>query len=110
MNQRDYEYFKGLEDHYNKWDIAFDEILIADMKEIANDDKFFLFEDEVFKVCTLFYRDKYIMDNMRGRPHAPIVGIAGTDRVVGSVPPAGVLPFKGFPYYASALCYLSDKV
>ena len=46
---------------------------------------------------------------MRARPHAPIVGIAGSDKVIGAIPPCGVLPFKGFPFYAAALCYISCK-
>lgn len=82
---------------------------MCDIKDIANDDKFFLFEDEVLKVCQLFYRDRYVLENMSAQPHAPIVGIAGTDRVIGPIPPAGVLPFKGFAYYVAALCYVSDK-
>jgi hypothetical protein len=54
-----------LQEHYDKWDLALDDLLNADVLEIVNDDKFFLFEEEVQKVCSLFFRDKYIIENMR---------------------------------------------
>lgn len=46
---------------------------------------------------------------MKSRPHAPIVGIAGADRIVGAYPPAGVLPCMKFSGYAGPLSYISDK-
>ena len=50
-----------------------------------------------------------MLENMKSRPHAPIVGIAGADRIVGAYPPAGVLPCMKFSGYAGPLSYISDK-
>jgi hypothetical protein len=40
----------------------------------------------------LFFRDRYVLENIKSKPHAPIVGVAGSDRIVGAYPPCGVLP------------------
>jgi hypothetical protein len=37
------------------------------------------------------------------------VGIAGTDRIVGAVPPSGILPCKEFGKYACPFSYMSEK-
>ena len=57
----------------------------------------------------LFFRDKYVIENVKSKPHAPVVGIAGTDRVVGAYPPSGILPCQMFSRYFGPLSYISDK-
>ena len=56
-----------------------------------------------------FFRDRYVLDNLKSRPHAPLVGMAGTDRVVGAYPPNGVLPCLKFTAYFAPFSYISDK-
>ena len=56
-----------------------------------------------------FFRDRQVMENLKSRPHAPVVGVAGADRIVGAYPPAGVLPCCKFSSYAGPFSYLSDK-
>ena len=57
----------------------------------------------------MFFRDKQVIDNIKSKPHAPIVGIAGSDRVVGAYPPNGVIPCKSFSKYFGPLSYISDR-
>ena len=96
MTQRDQEYFESLNDHFRKWDLATDDICNFDMIDVINDEKFFIFE-EVIKQCTnIFFRDTWILDNLRSKPHATLTGIIGLDKEVGTFPPNGVLPCKGF--------------
>ena len=56
-----------------------------------------------------FFRDRQVLENMKAKPHAPIVGIAGTDRIVGAYPPSGVLPCLKFSAYFGPLSYISEK-
>lgn len=49
------------------------------------------------------------MENLKSRPHAPVVGIAGADRIVGAYPPAGVLPCMKFSSYSGPFSYISEK-
>jgi len=53
--------------------------------------------------------DKQVYDNLKSKPHAPIVGVAGTDRIIGAYPPCGVLPCQMFTRYFGCLAYISDK-
>jgi hypothetical protein len=57
----------------------------------------------------LFFRDRYVLENIKSKPHAPIVGVAGSDRIVGAYPPCGVLPCQNFTRYFGPLCYISDR-
>ena len=110
MSSRDYEYFAALKDHADRWELAIDDMLLQDAREVCNEDKFFIFEDYINTLSVLFFRDKYVLENIKVKPHAPILGIAGADRVVGTVPPAGILPCQGFPRYIAPFCYISDKM
>jgi hypothetical protein len=65
---------------------------MADIIDFCNDDKFFIFQDIIEQCVMLFFRDKQVMDNVKIKPHAPVVGVAGTDRIVGAYPPNGILP------------------
>ena len=49
------------------------------------------------------------MEMLKSRPHAPVVGIAGADRIVGAYPPAGLLPCMKFSGYAGPFSYISEK-
>lgn len=110
MNSRATDYFKGLEDHLRTWELASDDLIFQDVSHVINDDKFFIFEEVICQSALLFFRDPYILENMRAKPHVPIVGIAGTDRVIGAYPPCGVLPCKEFARFTAPFCYISDKI
>jgi len=57
----------------------------------------------------MFFRDKQVLENVKSKPHAPIVGIAGTDRIVGAYPPCGVLPCLKFSAYFGPFSYISRE-
>lgn len=57
----------------------------------------------------LFFRDKQVLDNVKIKPHSPVVGVAGTDRIVGAYPPNGILPCQFFARYFGPLSYISEK-
>lgn len=87
MTPRDSEYFETLNDHYRKWDLAIDDTIAYDILEVINDDKYFIFEEHI-KVCTNnFFRDTWVIDNIRTKPHATLTGIIGVDKEVGPYPP-----------------------
>jgi hypothetical protein len=45
MNQRDQEYFASLKEHLNKWELVLDEMIGYDLREICNNESFFIFEE-----------------------------------------------------------------
>lgn len=57
----------------------------------------------------LFFRDRQVYENLKCKPHAPIVGVAGTDRIIGFYPPCGVLPCQNFSRYCGPFSYISEK-
>lgn len=109
MTQRDIEYFQSLGDHFKKWELSIDDVCIYDMNEVANDDKYFIFE-EFIKLCTNnFFRDTWVLDNIRTKPHATLTGIIGLDNEVGPFPPCGILPCKHFSKFVCPFCYISTS-
>ena len=77
--------------------------------DFCNDDKYFIFEDMIEMCIMIFFRDKQVLENIKCKPHTPIVGMASADRIVGAYPPAGVLPCKYFTKYFGPLSYISDR-
>jgi hypothetical protein len=96
MTPRDYEYFDSLNEHYKKWDLATDDILNAEFDYITCDDKYFIFEESISMCSNIFFRDTWVLDNMRSKPHATMQAIIGTDNEVGPYPPCGVTPCRHF--------------
>jgi hypothetical protein len=74
---------------------------------VINDDKYFIFEDFIQTTSNLFFRDSWVNENMRARPHAIITGIASSDRDAEPYPPAGVVPCKNFALLTCPFCYIS---
>lgn len=89
--------------------MALDDLIQVDLIEFCNDDKYFIFQDMMEDCVLRFFRDRQVLENLKSKPHAPIVGIAGTDRIVGAYPPCGVLPCFKFTAYFAPLSYLSEK-
>lgn len=109
VTQKEIDYYNQLCEQANKWETALDDLIFADILEFCNDDKFFIFQDMIEAVIVMFFRDRQVLENLKSKPHAPIVGIAGTDRIVGAYPPCGVLPCLKFSSYFGPLSYISDK-
>ena len=96
MTPRDYEYFESLNEHFQKWDIAMDEILKSEFDYVTCDDRYFIFEDVIDACSNVFFRDTWVLENMRAKPHATLTAMIGTDKEVGPYPPCGVTPCKNF--------------
>lgn len=109
VTQKEIDYYAQLTESLNKWELALDDLLQADIIEFCNDDKYFIFQDIIEQTIFPFFRDRQVMEMIKSRPHAPIVGIAGTDRIVGAYPPAGLLPCMKFSAYSGPFSYISDK-
>ncbi|CAI2364950.1 unnamed protein product [Moneuplotes crassus] len=109
MNPRDYEYYKSLNDHFSKWDLCIDDICNFDTNEVINDEKYFIFQDFIVQVTNLFFRDTWVLENMRSKPHATLTAIIGLDKEVGPFPPNGVLPCKHFSKFVCPFCYISTS-
>ena len=107
MNPRDYEYYEALNEHFKKWELAIDDINTADIIEVINDDKYFIFEDFINISSHLFFRDTWVWDNLKTKPHATLTGVMGSDKEIGPFPPWGVLPCKHFPKFVCPFCYIS---
>jgi hypothetical protein len=110
LSQRDSEYFESLNEHFRKWDLAIDDPCNFDLIGVVNDDKYFIFEDSIQQITNIFFRDTWVNDNMRSRPHAPLTGIIGLDKEVGPYPPAGVMPCKNFAGLTCPFCYISTNI
>ncbi len=48
----------NLTDQTNKWEMAIDDLILADMINLCNDDKYFIFQDMVEACLMVFYRDR----------------------------------------------------
>lgn len=94
-------------------------MLMADILDFCNDDKFFIFQDMIEICVMLFFRgianfiltvtDKQVLEKVKSKPHAPVVAVAGTDRIIGPYPPCGILPCQKFSALFGPLSYISDK-
>ena len=109
MTARDHEYFESLGEHYKKWDLAIDEAITFDMAEVINDDKYFIFEEFILQASWFFFRDTWVHENIKTRPHGVMTGIIGADKEVGPVPPAGVVPCKNFSLFVCPFWYISTN-
>jgi hypothetical protein len=91
----------------DRLDLITDELYQLDVQAIADDDKFFVFEDRLSEVMMAFSRDSWILENSRVRVHATLRGHACPGQPSGvAIPPSGVQPFRGLVSYAAPLCFL----
>lgn len=109
VTQKEVDYYGQLMESFNKWELSLDDLLMADIIEFCNDDKYFIFQESIEACIFPFFRDRQVMELIKSRPHAPVVGIAGADRIVGAYPPAGVLPCLKFSSYAGPFAYISER-
>jgi hypothetical protein len=45
VTQKEIDYYAQLTESLNKWELALDDLLQADIIEFCNDDKYFIFQD-----------------------------------------------------------------
>lgn len=108
INQKEQDYFATQFDLACKWESALDDLVSCDIVDISNDDKYFIFQDQLECCVHFFYRDRQLFDMLKFKPHIPIVGIGSNDKPCGVFPHCGVLPVQHFSFLVAPFCYISD--
>ena len=96
-------------------DLITDELYIMDVLNIADDTRYFIFEDELREIMLLFSRDEYVRQNAQYELHRPMRGPGMTSEEQeknnrdSSAPPCGIQPFLGLATYFAPLCYICRK-
>ena len=109
VTQKEIDYYAQTYELAARWETAIDDLVMCDIIETSNDDKYFIFQDMMEACIMFFFRDRQVYDMMVAKPHAPIVAVGTNDKPVGVFPQAGVLPFQHFSYYMAPFCYISDS-
>lgn len=86
ITQKEIDYYAQTYELAAKWETALDDLVMSDIYEICNDDKYFIFQDMMEACVMFFFRDRQVFDLMKLKPHAPIVAQGSNDR------PCGVFP------------------
>lgn len=98
-----------LQDSFNKFEIAVDDFINSDIEKMCNDEKYFIFQDTIEQVLNLFFRDRQVLDLVKSKPHAPILAMSTSEKIVGCYPPNGVIPIKKFSGLMAPLAYISNS-
>ena len=69
-----------------RWETALDDLVMSDIYEICNDDKYFIFQDMMEACVMFFFRDRQVFDMMKVKPHAPIIATGINDSAQGVFP------------------------
>lgn len=108
INQKEQDYFATTFETACKWESALDDLIGCDIIEISNDDKYFIFQDNLECCVHFFFRDRQLYDMMALKPHHPIVTIGANEKPSGLYPHCGVLPMQHFSFMVAPFCYISD--
>ena len=116
--------FTTLRSYCEQLDNLTDSLYIHDVDNVADDPRFFVFEEEL-KECTLcFSRDSWVWKNAAYMVHAPMDtantannnynkktkgdddSTKGNSNIPANSPTSNVQPFLGFSIYTAPLCYI----
>jgi hypothetical protein len=102
--------FNSLRGYCEHLDILTDTLFLHDVDNVADDPRFFVFEEEL-KECTLcFSRDSWVTENAAYLVHAQLGNgfqpTGNTDAPATDTPCSNVQPFLGFSIYSAPLCYI----
>lgn len=118
--------FNELRSMCDKYDLLTDELFVHDVCNVADDFRYFVFEDDMKLTALCFSRDDRIRQSADYETHKPLLGHAcpeqqlqystkngnkyGNNNMGGvSSPPCGVQPFLGLAAYFAPLCYVSNS-
>jgi len=96
-----------------------DELFLMDVEHLGDDEKYFVFVDEMRDMVLAFSRDASIPIKSSYRPHSPLFTSLSSSTLIGSryeekdvisVPPSGVQPFLGFANYIAPICYSTNHL
>ncbi|XP_064400158.1 TBC1 domain family member 19-like isoform X2 [Halichondria panicea] len=85
-----------------------------DVKKIAaNDDNFFVFEDNMHQVLLCFLHDNTMLPHFDHLSVTPMkafkTGHSGDPHYQTVYPPSGIIPFHGFSIFLAPLCFMFDR-
>jgi len=86
VTQKEIDYFAQTTEVASKWETALDDLIMCDIMDSCNDDRYFIFQDMIETCIMFFFRDRQVYDMMVSKPHTPIVAVGSNDR------PCGVFP------------------
>ena len=102
------DYFSSLNEYNQGWELVLDDLILSDVIEICNDDKYFIFQDIMESCVMTFFRDRYVFDNLVSKPNIPFIAVGPHEKPIGIFPPCGVIPVQHFSAYFAPFCYISD--
>ena len=75
MTPKDSEYFEMLTENTVGWETGLDELLRNDIKDMCNDDKYFIFEEILVQALFCFFRDPTVPDLLKVRTNFILLGL-----------------------------------
>jgi len=103
--------YGNLRSQCDRYDMLTDELLIHDVGNVADDLRYFVFEDTLKSALLCFARDDSIRFRADYEVHKPLLGYASAEQSKdSSSPPCAVQPFLGLAAYAAPLCYVFEPV
>lgn len=99
--------YETLRRNCDRLDLLTDELYVMDVYHAADDERYFVFEEELRHVALCFSRDAWILQNADYVIHKPLTSppVEGSETAM-ACPPCGVQPFLGLASYFAPLCYL----
>lgn len=76
---------------------------------MCDQDRFFIFEDQVLSVLLALTRDPALSWGAALQPHPLCAGLGRRNESHGLYPPSGLLPFRGLGGFVAPLCYLLEE-
>lgn len=58
VGQREIDHFESLVESLNSWEMALDDMIKADITQVCNDDKYFIFQETIDQCVQCFFRDR----------------------------------------------------
>jgi hypothetical protein len=105
------EHYKVLRAQCDKYDMLTDELYVHDVGNVADDLRYFVFEETLKCALLCFARDDRVRFCAAYEVHKPLLGYASAEQDrASSSPPCAVQPFLGLAAYAAPLCYVFDRV
>lgn len=92
ITQKDMDYFNQQFDFNQKWETALDDLILSDVTEICQDDKYFIFQDQLEACAMFFFRDRQVFDMLKSKPNGPILAVGPNEKAIGLFPACSVLP------------------
>jgi len=116
INVYTYQYCSSLKNNILKYELLIDDVIQNDVKQIQNDDSYFIFEDILSQVMYYWTRDNWLIPKVYQNKNVNDCGNTEgyfepyTDNTVGKLyPPNGIIPIWGISSYAIPFCYLYDN-